>query len=228
MEKCKARIDSIYNGSAVDGKGLRCVVFFTGCNMRCGFCHNPETWTEKGKEVDLEEVVAKILRYKSYIKNGGVTLSGGEPFLQAEFCKLLTKALRKENISVIIETNGLIADRELISLCDGIRLDIKNQEKPIDGKVFAFLDICERLKKTVTMTNVLVPALNDGEDKLLDLKDLKDKYSCIKDVKFLAFRKLCESKYQRLNMPFPYEKYEEGTRADIDRATAFISAPQTK
>ena len=107
MEKCKARIDSIYNGSAVDGKGLRCVIFFTGCNMRCGFCHNPETWTEKGNEITLSELVARIKRYKSYIKNGGVTLSGGEPFLQADFCKELIKALHQESISVIIETNGL-------------------------------------------------------------------------------------------------------------------------
>lgn len=222
MEKCKARIDSIYNGSAVDGKGLRCVVFFTGCNMRCGFCHNPETWTEKGREVTLEEVVAKIKRYKSYIKNGGVTLSGGEPFLQAEFCKELIKSLHLENIGVIIETNGLINDFELINLSDGLRLDIKNQERPIDIRVIEFLDTCQKLNKSVTMTNVLVPSLNDTDEKLDELKRLKNTYSSIKEIKFLAFRKLCESKYERLNMPFPYQKYEEGSRADLDKAYARI------
>ncbi len=224
MEKCKARIDSIYNGSAVDGKGLRCVVFFTGCNMRCGFCHNPETWTEKGREVTLEEVVAKIKRYKSYIKNGGVTLSGGEPFLQAEFCKELIKSLHLENIGVIIETNGLINDSELINLSDGVRLDIKNQERPIDKRVIEFLDTCQKLNKSVTMTNVLVPTLNDTDEKLDELKKLKNTYSFIKEIKFLAFRKLCESKYERLNMPFPYQKYEEGSRADLDRAYARINS----
>ena len=122
----KARIDSVYNGSAVDGKGLRCVVFFTGCNMRCGFCHNPETWTEKGNEIELTELVRKIKRYKNYIQNGGVTLSGGEPFLQAEFCTALVNALHVEGISSIVETNGLIADEDLINACDGIRLDLKN------------------------------------------------------------------------------------------------------
>ena len=224
MEKCKAKIDSIYNGSAVDGKGLRCVVFFTGCNMRCGFCHNPETWTEKGREVTLEEVVAKIKRYKSYIKNGGVTLSGGEPFLQAEFCKELIKSLHLENIGVIIETNGLINDSELINLSDGVRLDIKNQERPIDKRVIEFLDTCQKLNKSVTMTNVLVPTLNDTDEKLDELKKLKNTYSSIKEIKFLAFRKLCESKYERLNMPFPYQKYEEGSRADLDRAYARINS----
>ena len=223
MEKCKARIDSIYNGSAVDGKGLRCVVFFTGCNMRCGFCHNPETWTEKGREVTLEEVVSKIKRYKSYIKNGGVTLSGGEPFLQADFCKELIKALHNENISVIIETNGLIADRELLQLCDGIRLDIKNQDREVDDRVYKFLNTCEELDKVVTMTNVLVPTLNDSTDRLDTLKKIKNTFSCIKELKFLAFRKLCESKYERLNMPFPYQKYEEGSKADLDKAYAYMN-----
>ena len=218
MEKCKARIDSIYNGSAVDGKGLRCVVFFTGCNMRCGFCHNPETWTEKGNEISLQDVVSKIKRYKSYIKNGGVTLSGGEPFLQADFCKELIKALHEENISVIIETNGLICDKDLIGLCDGIRLDIKNQEREVDKRVFDFLNTCEEKDKFVTMTNVLVPTLNDTAEKLQGLKEIKEKYSCIKEVKFLAFRKLCESKYSRLNKPFPYEKFRECTKTDLDKA----------
>ncbi len=224
MEKCKARIDSLYNGSAVDGKGLRCVVFFTGCNMRCGFCHNPETWTEKGIEISLSELVARIKRYKSYIKNGGVTLSGGEPFLQAKFCIELVKELHKENIGVIIETNGLIVDKELIELCDGIRLDIKNQDAPIDGRVFEFLKYCQSCDKFVTMTNVLVPCLNDTQQKLSVLKTLKQEFSCIKELKFLAFRKLCESKYQRLNMPFPYEKYREGSREDLQKAYEFLES----
>lgn len=223
MESYKARIDSVYNGSAVDGKGLRCVVFFTGCNMRCGFCHNPETWTEQGNEIELSELVRKIKRYKHYIKNGGVTLSGGEPFLQAEFCRALVNALHVEGISSIIETNGLIADEELISLCDGIRLDIKNQEKDIDKRVIKFLDICEKLNKDVTMTNVLVPSLNDTEEKLSVLKQLKNKYSCIKELKLLAFRKLCTSKYERLAIPFPYGKYEEGTKKDLDKAYAYLN-----
>ena len=222
MDQCKARIDSIYNGSAVDGKGLRCVVFFTGCNMRCGFCHNPETWTEKGMEISLSDLVAKIMRYKSYIKNGGVTLSGGEPILQADFCKRLIQQLHLEDINSIIETNGLICDTQLIELCDGIRLDIKNQEREADPRAVEFLKVCQQLDKPVTLTNVLVPTLNDSERKLGEIKRLKDTFSCIKEVKFLAFRKLCESKYQRLNMPFPYDKYREGDRDDLKKAYDYI------
>lgn len=223
MESYKARIDSVYNGSAVDGKGLRCVVFFTGCNMRCGFCHNPETWTEKGNEIELTELIAKIKRYKNYIRNGGVTLSGGEPFLQASFCRALTNALHVEGIQVIIETNGLILDKELIDACDGIRLDIKNQESAVDQRVINFLDYCQEKNKQVTLTNVLVPGLNDNEQKLQILKDLLKKYSCISEFKLLAFRKLCTSKYERLGIPFPYDIYEEGTKKDLDKAYNFIN-----
>ena len=223
MENYKARIDSVYNGSAVDGKGLRCVVFFTGCSMRCGFCHNPETWTEKGTETELNELLRKIKRYKNYILNGGVTLSGGEPFLQAEFARALVNALHVEGISSIIETNGLILDEELIRVCDGIRLDIKNQESDVDKRVLKFLDKCEELDKEVTMTNVLVPSLNDSKEKLDILKRLKQKYTCIKELKLLAYRKLCTSKYERLKIPFPYEKYEEGTKKDLDKAYAYLN-----
>lgn len=219
-----ARIDSVYNGSAVDGKGLRCVVFFTGCNMRCGFCHNPETWTEKGNEISLSDLLRKIKRYKNYIANGGVTLSGGEPFLQAEFCTAFVNALHSEGISSIIETNGLIVDPYLIEACDGIRLDVKNQEREVDKRVYAFLDKCEELGKEVTLTNVLVPSLNDTPEKLGVLKDIKKKYSCIKELKLLAFRKLCESKYERLGMPFPYGKYEEGSKKDLEKAYAHLDS----
>ena len=93
MTECSAKIDSMYHGSCVDGEGLRSVIFFSGCNFRCPFCHNPETLYSFGKEVSLTEVVSTLLRYKNYIKKGGVTLSGGEPFLQADFCIKLVKKL---------------------------------------------------------------------------------------------------------------------------------------
>ena len=90
----EGRIQSVYAGSGVDGKGLRVVVFFYGCNLRCPFCHNPETlYGDRFKVFSDEEVVAQIKKYKSYIKRGGVTLSGGEPFCQAEFAKSIIKKL---------------------------------------------------------------------------------------------------------------------------------------
>ncbi|MDE7337462.1 MAG: hypothetical protein K2N32_05035, partial [Clostridia bacterium] len=105
-----------------------------------------------------------------------------------------------------------------------IRLDVKNQERDVDKRVFDFLDACQNFDKYVTMTNVLVPSLNDTYEKLNALKELKNTYTCIKEVKFLAFRKLCESKYERLNLPFTYEKYEEGSKSDLEKAYEYINS----
>ena len=85
-------IDSVYCGSGVDGKGLRCVVFFAGCNLRCPFCHNPETLFKRGTMSDIDALLERLKRYRGYFRRGGVTLSGGEPFLQKDFCLALAKA----------------------------------------------------------------------------------------------------------------------------------------
>ena len=126
--KVKGYVDSIYCGSGVDGDGLRVVVFFCGCNLRCGFCHNPETLFKKGREVTVDEVVQRCLRYRGYIRRGGVTLSGGEPFLQKAFCLALVAELKRENVNVAIETNGKITDEDLIKAADSFIVDVKNQE----------------------------------------------------------------------------------------------------
>ena len=102
MKLSNGYVSSIYNGSAVDGDGLRCVVFFSGCNLKCGFCHNIETLLLKGQEYSVNDLVAKLLRYKNYITNGGVTLSGGEPFLQADFCIDLISVLAQNGVKTAI------------------------------------------------------------------------------------------------------------------------------
>ena len=183
----------MYHGSCVDGDGLRSVIFFSGCNLRCPFCHNPETLYQKGKETSLEETLQTILRYKNYIKKGGVTLSGGEPFLQADFCIQLVKALKNYGIKVIAETNGTIFNEELISLLDGIRLDIKNQDNQtlsiLMDKYEKFLSVCAFHGVTVTFTNVICPSVNDDKETVLTLKSFISKYAVNPKIEFLPFKK---------------------------------------
>src|SRR5574344_1722301 len=114
MADCKGYIDSVYSGSCVDGKGLRAVVFTSGCSLRCPFCHNPETLYGKGEETDVKTLGNRLLRYADYL-TGGVTISGGEPFLQADFCISLIDFLSKHGIKTAIETNGHICDERLIA-----------------------------------------------------------------------------------------------------------------
>ncbi len=222
MREYKAYIDSLYHGSALDGKGLRSVVFFSGCNLRCGFCHNPETLYIRGKEITLEELVSRLIRYAPYIRKGGVTLSGGEPFLQAEFCKALIQRLKEYRLNVCIETNGYLLDRDMIGLTDSIILDVKNQEQPIANCLYAFLDACEQLKTPVYLTNVLIPGCNDDVEHLRALDSFRCSCSCVKGLKFLPFRKLCIQKYEKLGISYPYIHYREALPEDIRQAQSLI------
>jgi len=217
MTPCKGYIDSVYSGSAVDGEGIRCVVFLSGCNLRCGFCHNPETLFKKGNETTSTELLSRILRYRAYIKKGGVTLSGGEPFLQKEFVVSLCELLRSENFNICIETNGHIADADIIAAADSFIVDVKNQEGIDVAKYERFIFTASVLGKPIKLTNVIVPSVNDCEEKIALLKGLANKIppALFKGIKFLPFRKLCENKYEKLGLSFPYAKYTEASREDI-------------
>ena len=125
----KASIDSIETFGLVDGPGIRCVVFFNGCMLRCKYCHNPEMWKKREENYTPEELVKKIKRCEPYFKkNGGVTFSGGEPLLHSEFIIEVCKLLKKDNIHIAIDTSGVgLGDyRELLSYVDLVLLDIKH------------------------------------------------------------------------------------------------------
>lgn len=227
MEECKGYLDSVYCGSGVDGFGLRVVVFLSGCNLRCPFCHNPETLFRKGTETTARAVVEKCVRYRNYIKRGGVTLSGGEPFLQRDFCLSIMEELKREGIGTVLETNGQIVDEPLIAAAESLIVDVKNQETDDLCPYHAFLSACERLSKRVVVTNVLVPEKNDGSEKLSALARL-GAYLCVSRLKLLPFHKLCEEKYRKLEIPFPYAAFRAAESEDIARAECFLKELASK
>ena len=214
-------IDSVYCGSGVDGRGLRCVVFFAGCNLRCPFCHNPETLFKQGTVTDADSLASRLERYKGYFRRGGVTLSGGEPFLQKRFALALVSALHSKGIRCCFETNGYIADAELIGAAEYLIVDVKNQETDDLAPYEKFFAECARQGKEVRVTNVLVPGKNDSAEKLQALAALVKKYfggELAERIRFLPFRKLCEEKYAGLAIPFPYAEIRECEQSDVDAA----------
>ena len=219
---CIGYIDSVYCGSGVDGKGLRCVVFFSGCNLRCPFCHNPETLYKQGTATGVDELMSRLLRYKPYFRRGGVTLSGGEPFLQKQFVLALAECLKNEGVHVCIETNGHICDGELIAAGDLI-VDIKNQQGGDLSAYEKFFAECRRLGMRAEVTNVLVPGVNDGEDALSVLGSLVKKYYPEERIRFLPFRKLCAEKYENLGLPFAYANVREAEEEDVKRAEKLVN-----
>lgn len=216
----KASIDSIETMGLVDGPGIRCVVFFNGCKLRCKYCHNPEMWQKKDYNYTPQELVNKILRCKPYFgKEGGVTFSGGEPLLHSKFIIEVAKLLQKENINIALDTAGVGNNdyEELLKYIDLVILDIKHTDKEqykllTGGNIDEqnrFIEALNKSHKPVWIRQVIVPGIMDNETYLnslsLYLKNVKN----IKKIEFLPYHKLGREKYITLNIPYPYKNIEE-------------------
>ncbi|MGN0822302.1 MAG: radical SAM protein [Candidatus Gallimonas sp.] len=227
MKECSGFVDSVYNGSAVDGKGLRCVIFFTGCNLRCPFCHNPETLYCRGEERTVSSLIAQAERYKPYFgKRGGITLSGGEPLVQEEFAYGLLSAAKERGIGTCIETNGRLFSERVFSLCDEIIVDVKNAFDAFDYR--EALRRLDALGRETRLTNVFLPTVNDGKETLRALGELAERYDCVKSLRLLPFRKLCEEKYARMQRPFPAAGLREPTAEELQAAREILRSVTRK
>ncbi len=213
----KGYVHSLQSMGTVDGPGVRAVVFLDGCPLRCAYCHNPDTWERREEHLtDAQELSARILRLYPYIKDGGVTFSGGEPCLQAEFAAEVAEAVKEKGLHVALDTCGEIdspAVDRLLSLTDLVLLDIKmtteeDYRRYTGGslaRAMAFLEKLEKLGKDTWIRHVVVPTVNDREEDVLRLSELIRPFSCVKKVELLPFPKLCVEKYRTLGIPFPFE-----------------------
>ena len=213
----KGYVHSLQSLGTVDGPGVRSVVFLSGCPLRCIYCHNPDTWDKKDAQLtDAKELSERLLRFYSFIKNGGVTFSGGEPLLQAEFVAEVTELLHKGGLHVAIDTCGAPmtpATERLTDIADLFLLDIKmtteeDYKRYTGGSLeatMAFLNRLEEKGKDVWIRHVVVPGINDAEEDVLRLASLIKGYRSIKKVELLPFKNLCLEKYKALNIPFPLD-----------------------
>ncbi len=199
----------------LDGPGVRAVVFTEGCPLRCAYCHNPDTWEcRESDSVEHTDIAERIIRLYPYIKDGGVTFSGGEPCAQAEFVYETARVLKSRGLHIAIDTCGDVdnpAVDRLLELIDLVLLDVKftteeDYRKYCGGsleKTMKFLDKLERMGKDTWIRHVVVPELNDTEEDVLRLAELLGGYKCVKKVEFLPFKTLCKEKYEALGIPFP-------------------------
>lgn len=215
------RINSIQSLGTVDGPGVRYVVFLQGCNLRCCCCHNPETWERNGKEISAQEIVNKLLRFKEYFNNkGGITLSGGEPLLQPLFAKEIFSLCHQNNINTCLDTSGSIINNdvlELLDVTDFCLLDIKYHTEELYRKnvgcslssVLSFLECLQQKNINTTLRQVIIPSINDSKENILFLKSLKERFSCVKKLELLPFKKICQAKYDNLKINFPFANMSE-------------------
>ena len=233
----KGRIHSIQTLGTLDGPGVRFVVFMQGCNLRCHCCHNPDTWAMgEGTEYTAEEILQRAVRYREYFgEEGGITVSGGEPLLQAEFVYELFALCRKNGINTCLDTSGCILNddvKKLLSETDRVLLDIKytDDEEYIKyvgctiDKPLEFLCYLNGNNIPVTLRQVIIPTINDSDENALKLRKIKNSYPCIDKVELLPFRKICQVKYDSMKLDFPFGHIPEATKTTIDALNNIISS----
>lgn len=231
----KGIIHSIQSLGTVDGPGVRFVVFLKGCNLRCSCCHNPDTWDMSGgNEYTAEEIVAKAIRFKEYFgKYGGITLSGGEPLLQSDFAKEVFVLSKEKGINTCLDTSGSILNnsvKSLLAVTDRVLLDIKyttddDYKKYVGCPLSApleFLDYLNAQKIPTTLRQVIIPTLNDNENNILGLKELKNSHPNIDKIELLPFKKICQVKYDNMGISFPFGHISEPSKDLMERLQNII------
>ena len=221
MQEILGRINSVESMGLMDGPGIRYVVFMQGCQLRCLYCHNPETWDIEGQSqlISPIDLIEKIKRFKNYFgEEGGVTFSGGEPLLQPKFLLECLKLCKKENIHTVLDTAGVGFDDydEILKYVDLVILDIKaveeNEYKMLTGqnmnKFFNFLNACKNNNKNLWIRQVIVPGINDNEEHILKLKDFVKTIPNVKKIELLPYKTLGVHKYKTLGLKYRLENLE--------------------
>lgn len=232
-----ARIHSIESFGTVDGPGIRFVIFMQGCNLKCKYCHNRDTWDVLGGTItSVDELLDKIERYKAYIlpSGGGVTVTGGEPLLQAKFLITLFKELKKRNIPTAIDTSGMfdITEdiKELLSYTDLVLLDIKHIDskkcKDLVGfsneKELAFAKYLSDNNIAIWIRQVLIPGITDDENDLLKLKDFISSLKTVQNIEINPYHELGKFKWENLGYAYSLEGVRTADSNDVSRAKKIL------
>lgn len=239
----KGRIHSIETCGTVDGPGLRYVIFTQGCLLRCKFCHNPDTWKMgEGKEMSVQELVNDIKDYIPFFQatGGGVTVSGGEPLLQAEFLVELFAELKKLGVHTTIDSSAGCFSRSprfmknldnLLELTDLILLDLKHID-PVEHKELTgmsnehIIDMANYLDSKnipVWIRHVLVPGGSDNDEYLQRLSDFIATLTNVEKIEVLPYHKLGVYKWENLGLAYPLEGVEPPTDDRVKNAEDILN-----
>lgn len=237
----KGYIHSFESFGTVDGPGVRYVVFFQGCPMRCLYCHNPDTWKkENGQLVDTDEIIEKLERNKSFYRTGGITATGGEPLLQIEFLTELFSKAKKKGIHTCLDTSGIVYRKgdaslqekfdRLLAVTDLVMLDIKHMDNEEHQKltthsnrnVFDFARLLEEKKVPVWIRHVVVPGITDQREELEALGRYLKTLTNFEHLEVLPYHTMAKPKYEALGMEYPLGDTPQLTREEAKRAQEII------
>lgn len=226
------RIHSVETFGTVDGPGIRYVIFLQGCNFRCAYCHNPDTWDcHGGIEMSVSELVEDICKYRRYIE--GVTISGGEPLMQIDFLIELLTRVKAEGLTTCVDTNGGVFDKfnegiiskvdKLLDVTDLFLLDIKHIDSSMhreltgvgNERVLDFANYLSSKGKAMWLRYVLVPTINDSEEILKSWRDYASTLNNVGKIEVLPYHRLAISKYESLGIEYKLSNIKEPTKEQI-------------
>lgn len=230
-------INSVESFGSVDGPGVRYMFFLQGCQMRCAYCHNPETWNmEGGKEMTPEEAFRQAYRYKAYWKkSGGITVSGGEAMLQMDFVTELFRIAKDHGVNTALDTSGNPFTREepffsrfrdLMKVTDLFILDIKEINEKRHRELTGWtnrniLDLARYLSdegKDMWIRHVLVPGVTDREEDLQQLGEFVSSLSHVRRFEVLPYHTLGVPKYEKLGIEYRLKGVRPATEEEKVRA----------
>lgn len=232
------RIHSFESCGTVDGPGIRFVVFMQGCPLRCLYCHNRDTWDARGgREVEVADVMREILKYRSYMRfsGGGVTITGGEPLLQAEFVRELLRECKRAQIHAAVDTSGyapIEKARPVLEVADLVLLDLKcmNAEthQRLTGRelavVLRFAHAVSEMGKPLWIRHVLVPGWTDREEFLRQLGEFIASLKTVEAVELLPFHKMGEYKWAELGCQYSLSDVSPPTKTQVKHALDILKA----
>ena len=246
MGETLGRVHSVESFGSADGPGVRYIVFLKGCNMRCKYCHNPDTWAKCGendgaKLMTPQEVLKTAMRYKAYWKQtGGITVSGGEALLQIDFVTELFKLAKEKGVNTCLDTSGnpfTVEEpffgkfNELMKYTDLFMLDIKHiddeEHKKLTGQTNKnILDMAQSLSKNgknMWIRPVLVPGITTDEKYLKQLREFIDTLKTVDRVEVLPYHTLGVFKWKELGIPYQLEGVEPPTKEQIECAKRILN-----
>nr|MBP3680450.1 pyruvate formate lyase-activating protein [Clostridia bacterium] len=243
MKNLIGKIHSFETLGAVDGPGIRFILFMQGCHLRCKYCHNRDTWDlHGGKEYTVNEIYDKIIKYRNYFiaSNGGVTASGGEPLLQVDFLIELFNKLKSSGISTALDTSGMINITEkikiLINLTDLFLVDIKCINDRIckdlvghsNKQELEFIKYLNSIGKEIWIRQVIVPTITDKEDDLYALRNFINCIDNITRVDLLPYHDLGKFKWLNLNQKYDLENIRTANTNDIQRVKKILESTEKR
>lgn len=233
----KANVHSFESFGTVDGPGVRYVIFFQGCHLKCLYCHNRDLWDLKGgTEYSADELFEEVLKYRPFFQNGGgVTASGGDPILQAEVIADLFEKCQKAGIHTVLDTSGAASINDdvkrLLSHTDLVLLDLKEMDdhshRQLTGisntQTIKMAEYLSEQQIPVWIRYVVVPGYTDSEEHCRDLAQFVSTLSNIEKVELLPFHKMGEFKWDELNAEYKLKDVEPPTSKDIERISSYFN-----